>query len=121
MNSKEQSLEVVENFFNAINKGDFIEAKSYMATNHNYVGPMFSTNNPEDYFEKLMAFEMEFAVETQDLIVAENAVTHLSLLKVVNPVKATSIDEKALSLVSLKIIKTNKIWKLKLLPYQSYI
>ncbi len=89
MNSKEQSLEVVENFFNAINKGDFIEAKSYMAANHNYVGPMFSTNNPEDYFEKLMAFEMEFAVETQDLIVAENAVTHLSLLKVVNPVKAT--------------------------------
>ncbi len=87
MNHTKQSQLAVEGFFAAINKGDFTEAKSFMADNHKYIGPMFSTNNPEEYFEKLMAFEMEFAVETQDLIVSEDAVTHLSLLKVVNPVQ----------------------------------
>ena len=59
-----------------------------MTTNHEYWGPMFSTKNPKDYFEKLVGFEMEFAVETQDLIVADNAVTHIALLKVLNPVQA---------------------------------
>lgn len=82
-------IEVVEGFFNAMNKGDFDLAKSFMADNHQYIGPMFSTENPDDYFKKLMAFEMEFAVETQDMIVAENGVTHLALLKVINPVQAS--------------------------------
>lgn len=81
--------EVVSHFFEAINKGDFESAKSFMADNHHYCGPMFSTENPEDYFEKLKAFDMEFAVETQDMLVAENGVTHRSLLKVVNPIQAT--------------------------------
>ncbi|MDO5968555.1 nuclear transport factor 2 family protein [Flavivirga aquimarina] len=76
------SIEVVEGFFKAINTGDFNLAKSYMADTHEYNGPMFSTNNPDAYFEKLMAFDMEFAVETQDMIVAEDAVTHLATLKV---------------------------------------
>ena len=82
------SIEVVENFFSAINKVDFEEAKTYMSENHHYSGPMFSTNNPEDYFEKLKAFEMEFAVETQDMLVAGNGVTHRSILKVLSPVQA---------------------------------
>lgn len=81
--------EVVAGFFKAINEADFNAAKNFMAPNHHYFGPMFSTENPEDYFEKLMAFEMEFAVETQDMLAAEDGVTHRSLLKVVNPVQAT--------------------------------
>ncbi|MDO5979995.1 nuclear transport factor 2 family protein [Flavivirga spongiicola] len=89
MNSIKNSIEVVESFFSAINEGNFEQAKNYMADNHQYTGPMFSTNNPDEYFEKLMAFEMEFAVETQDMVVAKNAITHLSLLKIVNPVQAT--------------------------------
>lgn len=85
MNSKE----VVEGFFKAINAGDFNTAKSFMAENHFYSGPMFSTNNPEAYFDKLKAFEMEFAVETQDMFIAEEGITHRSLLKVIQPVQAT--------------------------------
>lgn len=84
-----QSKEVVEYFFEAINKGDFELAKTYMSDKHHYCGPMFTTESPEDYFEKLMAMEMEFAVETQDMLVAEDGVTHRSLLKVLNPVQAT--------------------------------
>lgn len=84
-----QSKEVVTKFFEAINKGDFELAKTFMSDNHHYCGPMFTTENPKDYFEKLMAFEMEFAVETQDLLVSENGVTHRSLLKVLNPVQVT--------------------------------
>lgn len=83
-----QSKEVVVNFFEAINNGDFESAKSFMATNHHYCGPMFTSDNPEDYFEMLNAFEMEFAVETQDMLVAEDGVTHRSLLKILNPVQA---------------------------------
>ncbi len=83
------SLEVVEGFFKAINAGDFNQAKSFVADNHAYNGPMFSTNNPKDYFEKIMAFEMEFAVETQDMIVAENAITHVAILKVLNPIQVS--------------------------------
>ncbi len=82
-------IEVVKGFFEAINQGDFMKAKSYMADNHKYVGPMFSTENPEDYFKALGAFEMEFEVETQDMIVSESGITHQSLLKVINPVQAT--------------------------------
>ncbi|WP_298892365.1 nuclear transport factor 2 family protein [uncultured Psychroserpens sp.] len=89
MNNENKSLDIVEGFFKAINTGDFDKAKSFMANNHEYVGPMFSTKNPEDYFEKLKAFEMEFAVETQDMLVGENGLTHRSLLKVLNPVQAT--------------------------------
>ncbi len=89
MDNEKNPTEVVKGFFNAINKGDFTEARHFMADDHKYTGPMFSTDNPEDYFKKLMAFEMEFAVETQDLITAENAITHVSLLKVINPVQAT--------------------------------
>ncbi len=84
-----QSKEVVASFFEAINKGDFELAKTFMSDNHHYCGPMFTTENPEDYFEKLMAFEMEFAVETQDLIGYDSSVTHVSLLKVISPVQAT--------------------------------
>lgn len=89
MTKTNDSLKLVEAFFNAINSGDMEKASSYMATNHKYVGPMFSTDNPQDYFKALGAFEMEFAVETEDLIAFENSVTHRSLLKVVNPVQAT--------------------------------
>lgn len=89
MENVNNSIEVVENFFKAINKGDFEEAKTFMSNNHYYYGPMFSTENPEDYFEKLKDFEMEFEVETQDMLVAKTGVTHRSLLKVISPVQAT--------------------------------
>ncbi|GAA3635988.1 nuclear transport factor 2 family protein [Flavivirga jejuensis] len=79
------SLEVVEGFFKAINAGDFNQAKKFMADNHEYHGPMFSTNTPDAYFEELKAFEMEFAVETQDMIVAKDAVTHVAILKILKP------------------------------------
>ncbi len=84
-----QSLQVVEAFFEAINTGDMEKAKSFMSDNHRYTGPMFSTDNPEDYFRKLMNFGMEFAVETQDLIAYEKSVTHVSILKVLSPVQAS--------------------------------
>ncbi|AUP80649.1 nuclear transport factor 2 family protein [Flavivirga eckloniae] len=82
-------LEVVESFFKAINAGDFNLAKQFMTDNHEYHGPMFSTTSPEDYFEKLEAFKMEFAVETQDMLVADHAVTHVAILKVLSPVQAS--------------------------------
>lgn len=78
-------IEVVEGFFSAMNNGDFASAKKFMADNHWYTGPMFSTKNPEDYFKELSAFEMQFEVETQDMIVANDAITHISLLKIVAP------------------------------------
>jgi limonene-1,2-epoxide hydrolase len=88
MNNTNKSLQVVQEFFNAINMGNMEKAAGYMAKNHHYTGPMFSTNNPEDYFKALGNFEMEFAVETQDLIGYENSVTHVSILKVLSPVQA---------------------------------
>lgn len=81
--------QVVEGFFDAMNQGDFAKAKSFMADNHSYTGPMFSTENPEEYFNALAAFEMEFAIETQDMIASEDGLTHRSLLKILNPVQAT--------------------------------
>ncbi|NMH88264.1 nuclear transport factor 2 family protein [Flavivirga algicola] len=89
MNNTNKSLEVVQAFFNAINMADMKKAASYMADNHQYIGPMFSTTNPKDYFEALSKFEMEFAVETQDLIGYESSVTHVSTLKVLSPVQAS--------------------------------
>lgn len=88
MNSTQKSLETVQEFFNAINEFDMEKARSFMSDNHQYTGPMFSTKNPEDYFKALGDFGMEFAVETQDLIAYNNSVTHVSLLKVLSPVKA---------------------------------
>ncbi len=82
-------IEVVQDFFKAINNGDMAKARSFMADNHQYSGPMFSTENPEDYFKALGNFEMQFEVETQDLIAAEDFVTHVSILKVVAPVQAS--------------------------------
>ncbi len=60
--STKESLAVVKGFFEAINSGDMKKARTYMADNHQYIGPMFSTNNPEDFFKALGEFEMEFAV-----------------------------------------------------------
>ncbi|GAA3614833.1 nuclear transport factor 2 family protein [Flavivirga amylovorans] len=82
-------LKVVEGFFKAINVGDFNLAKEFMTDNHEYHGPMFSTTNPQDYFEKLKAFEMEFAVETQDMLVTDNSVTHVAVLKVISPMQVS--------------------------------
>ncbi|MGI9541822.1 MAG: nuclear transport factor 2 family protein [Cyclobacteriaceae bacterium] len=53
MTKTNESLQVVEGFFNAINSGDMVKAQSFMSDNHQYEGPMFSTNNPEDYFKHL--------------------------------------------------------------------
>ncbi|MCX2681316.1 hypothetical protein OOZ15_15290 [Galbibacter sp. EGI 63066] len=87
MEKSNNSIQVVEGFFKAINKGCFEEVKTFMANNHQYYGLMFSTENPEDYFEKLKAFEMKSLVETQDMLVAKTGVTHRSLLKVISPVQ----------------------------------
>lgn len=84
-----QSKKIVESFFEAINKGDFELAETFMSKNHHYCGPMFTSENPEDYFKMLADMQMEFAVETQDMLVSEDGVTHRSLLKVLNPVQAT--------------------------------
>ncbi len=88
MKNTQKSLETVQKFFNAINEFDMEKARSFMADSHQYTGPMFSTDNPEDYFKALANFGMEFAVETQDLIAYDGSVTHVSLLKVLSPVKA---------------------------------
>ena len=88
MTTEIKPLQIVQAFFEAINTGDFAKAGEFMAADHEYWGPMFSTKSPKDYFEQLAAFEMDFEVETQDLIVADNAVTHVALLKVISPVQA---------------------------------
>jgi len=82
-------IEVVQGFFKAINEGNMESARSFMADDHKYTGPMFSTDSPEEFFKALGTFEMQFEVETQDLFAAENIVTHVSILKIVEPVQAS--------------------------------
>lgn len=89
MNTADKSLEVVREFFHVINTGQLEKARDLMADDHIYHGPVFSTKNPDDYFRELMAFGMEFAVETHDLIATDHSVTHVSTLKVLSPVQAS--------------------------------
>ncbi len=118
MNNTNKSLEVVQSFFNAINARDMGKAASYMADNHEYTGPMFSTNNPQDYFKALGAFEMEFAVETQDLIGYENSVTHVSILKVVSPVQANIPCCEVFDIENDKIVRQRFFFDTALFPKQ---
>ncbi len=115
-NKTAESLEVVKGFFEAINSGDMQKAASYMADNHHYTGPMFSTNNPEDYFKALGKFEMEFAVETQDLIGYEGSVTHISILKVLSPVQATIPCCEVFDIENGKIVRQRFYFDTALFP-----
>ncbi|PCJ82512.1 MAG: hypothetical protein COA49_00140 [Bacteroidetes bacterium] len=116
MNNSNQALKVVKGFFEAINKGDFEEASGFMSSEHVYEGPMFSTNNPTDYFEMLSKFEMEFAVETLDLIAADNFVTHVSILKVLSPVQAEIPCCEVFDIVEGKITKQRFFFDTSLFP-----
>jgi len=116
MSTTNESLQVVEGFFNAINSGDMQKAAGYMAADHKYEGPMFSTDNPDDYFKALSNFEMEFAVETQDLIGYEGSVTHVSLLKVVSPVQATIPCCEVFNIENGKIIQQRFFFDTALFP-----
>ncbi len=116
MTNTNHSLAVVKKFFQAINDGDMGKARSFMAENHRYEGPMFSTHNPDEYFESLKNFEMEFAVETLDLMGYEKSVTHLSMLKVLAPVEATIPCCEVFEIENDKIVRQRFFFDTKLFP-----
>lgn len=116
MTNTNKSLEVVQSFFLAINTGNMEKASSYMAENHEYIGPMFSTSSPKEYFKSLAAFEMEFSVETKDLIGYESSVTHISILTVVSPVQATIPCCEVFDINQGKIIRQRFFFDTALFP-----
>lgn len=116
MKNSNGSLDVVKDFFKAINAGDMDTAKSLMAEEHIYTGPMFSTNNREDYMNKLMEMGMEFAVESHDLIGADSFVTHVSTLKVLSPVQASIPCCEVFEVVEGKIIRQRFFFDTALFP-----
>ena len=87
-----------------------------MADDHKYTGPMFSTDNPEDYFKALGGFEMQFEVETQDLFAAENAVTHVSILKIIAPVQASIPCCEVFEIKDAKIVRQRFYFDTRLFP-----
>jgi len=109
-------IEVVQGFFKAINEGNMEVARNFMADDHKYIGPMFSTDNPEDFFKALGAFEMQFEVETQDLIAAENAVTHISILKIIEPVQASIPTCEVFDIKDGKIVRQRFFFDTALFP-----
>jgi len=116
MTTSNQPIEVVQGFFEAINEGDMAKARSFMADSHQYSGPMFSTENPEDYFKALGNFEMQFEVETQDLIATDDYVTHISILKVVAPVQASIPCCEVFNIENEKIVRQRFFFDTALFP-----
>ncbi|MDO5970274.1 nuclear transport factor 2 family protein [Flavivirga aquimarina] len=116
MTQTNKSLETVQAFFNAINSGNIEKASSYLAHNHEYTGPMFSTKSPEEYFGELSKMQMEFAVVTQDLIGYDSSVTHISILKMIAPVQAEIPCCEVFDIENEKIIRQRFFFDTALFP-----